>query len=142
MTNSTVSSESAPRSSMNLASGATWSAFTPNCSTMMSLTLCSIVFSAMMCSSSYFCCVSMPRFERRQARNRKKLHGHAAIYRQHLASDIARRRAGEEQNGVGHVVRLAQVAQRNLLQEPLARLGTDRSEEHTSELQSLRHLVC
>src|ERR1017187_7268388 len=56
-------------------------AFTPNCSTMMSLTLCSIVFSAMMCSSSYFCCVSMPRFERRQARNRKKLHGHAAIDR-------------------------------------------------------------
>src|ERR1035437_3396954 len=125
MTNSTVSSESAPRSSMNLASGVTWSAFTPNCSTMMSLTLCSIVFSAMMCSSSNICCVSMPRFERRQARNRKKLHRHAAIYRQHLARDVARRRAGEEQHGVGHVVRLAQVAQRNLLQEPLARLGTD-----------------
>src|ERR1019366_5719964 len=124
MTNSTVSSESAPRSAMNLASGVAWSAFTPNCSTMMSLTLCSIVFSAMICSSSIIFSVSMPRFERRQARNRKKLHGHPAIYRQHLAGDVARRRAGQEQNGVGHVVRLAQVAQRNLLQQPLARLRT------------------
>src|ERR1017187_4055957 len=125
ITNSTVSSESAPRSSMTFASGVTWSAFTPNCSTIISLTRCSIVFSDMICSSSIIFSVSMPRFGRRQARNRKKLHRHSAIDRQHLAGDVARRRAGEEQDGVCHVLRLAQVAQRNLLQQPLARLGTD-----------------
>ena len=39
MINSTVSRESAPRSSMKEAPGTTLSASTPNCSTMMSLTL-------------------------------------------------------------------------------------------------------
>lgn len=42
MINSTVSRESAPRSSMKEASGTTLSASTPSCSTMMSLTFCSI----------------------------------------------------------------------------------------------------
>ncbi|GIT38605.1 MAG: hypothetical protein Ct9H300mP7_5260 [Verrucomicrobiota bacterium] len=37
MTNSTVSSESAPKSSMNLAPGLTWSSLTPSCSTMIFL---------------------------------------------------------------------------------------------------------
>src|SRR3989454_6838250 len=69
MTSSTVSRESAPKSSMNLASGVTWSALTPNCSTMISLTRCSIDFSAMIDSGSNFCCVSMPRDPRRQAPN-------------------------------------------------------------------------
>src|SRR3974377_2041584 len=119
MTNSTVSRESAPRSSMNLASGVTWSAFTPNCSTMMSLTRCSIVFSAMVYSGSNFCSVSMPRFGMRKARTRKKLHGHAAIDGQHLAGDVARCRAGQKQDGVRHVVGLAEAAQRDLLQERL-----------------------
>src|ERR1017187_4198597 len=125
MTNSTVSSESPPRSSMNLASGVTWSAFTPNCSTIMSLTLCSIVFSAMVYSGSNFCSVSMPRFRNRQAPNRKKLHGHPAINGQHLAGDVTRRRAGQKKDGVGHVVRLAEVPQRNLFQERFAGFGAD-----------------
>src|ERR1035437_2575870 len=125
MTNSTGSRESAPRRSSDLASGVTWSAFTPNCSTIISLILCSIVLSTMVYSSSYFCSVSMPRFRKRQARNRKKLHGHAAVNRQHLAGDVARRRAGEEQDGVGHVVRLAKAAEGNLFRECLARLGTE-----------------
>src|ERR1035437_7729209 len=117
MTSSTVSSESAPRSSMNFASGVTWSAFTPNCSTMMSLTRCSIVFSAMVYSGSNFCSVSMRRFGTRQAPNQKKLHGHAAIHGQHLAGDIVRPRAGEEQYRRRHVFRLAKRAQRNLLDD-------------------------
>lgn len=41
MMSSTVSKESAPRSSMKEASGTTLSASTPSCSTMMSLTLLS-----------------------------------------------------------------------------------------------------
>jgi len=41
MINSTVSRESAPRSSMKEASGTTWSGFTPSCSTMISLILAS-----------------------------------------------------------------------------------------------------
>src|ERR1035441_6224314 len=125
ITSSTVSSESAPRSSMNLASGVTWSAFTPNCSTMMSLTRCSIVFSAMVYSGSNFCSVSMRRFGTRQAPNQKKLHRHAAIDREHLAGDVARRRAGQKQDGVGDVLGLAEAPQRNLFQEPLAGLGAD-----------------
>src|ERR1039458_1540526 len=132
MTNSTVSSESAPRSSMNLASGVTWSAFTPNCSTMISFTRCSIVFSAMIysgsklnVSGSYFCSVSMRRFGTRQAPNRKKLHGHAAINRKHLAGDITSGRTSQKQDGIGDVVRLAEAAQGDLFQEPLARLGAD-----------------
>src|ERR1700690_1420282 len=104
---------------MNFASGVTWSAFTPNCSTIMSLTRCSIVFSAMVYSGSNFCSVSMPRFGGRQARNRKKLHCHPAIDCQHLAGDIACRRAGQEQDRTGHVVRLAEVPERNLFQERL-----------------------
>jgi hypothetical protein len=47
MTSSTVSSESAPKSSMNEAVGVTCSGLTPNCSTMMSLTFSSMDFSDM-----------------------------------------------------------------------------------------------
>src|SRR6185503_13708411 len=54
MTNSTVSRESAPKSSMNLASGVTWSALTPSCSTMISLTLASTDFSEAM-TVLHFC---------------------------------------------------------------------------------------
>src|ERR1043166_9122230 len=46
ITNSTMSSESAPKSSMNDASGVTCSGLTPSCSTMMSLTFSSIDLSA------------------------------------------------------------------------------------------------
>jgi len=46
----------------------------------------------------------MRRFGTRQAPNRKKLHGHAAINREHLAGDITGGRAGQEQNRVGDVV--------------------------------------
>ena len=47
ITSSTVSRESAPRSSMNEAVGVTCSAFTPSCSTMISLTFSSMDFSDM-----------------------------------------------------------------------------------------------
>src|ERR1700736_788356 len=46
ITNSTISSESAPKSSMNDAVGVTCSGLTPSCSTMMSLTFSSIGLSA------------------------------------------------------------------------------------------------
>src|SRR6266446_10046104 len=41
ITTSTMSSESAPRSSTKLAVGSTWSSSTPSCSTMICLTFCS-----------------------------------------------------------------------------------------------------
>src|SRR6185369_14691926 len=41
ITSSTMSSESAPRSSMKDACGVTWSSLTPSCSQMISLTRCS-----------------------------------------------------------------------------------------------------
>src|ERR1043166_825841 len=50
-----------PQSSMNLASGVTWSAFTPSCSTIMSFTRCSVDFSAAMGYSVFCFCLSMPR---------------------------------------------------------------------------------
>src|SRR6266536_4631720 len=46
ITSSTMSSESAPKSSIKEACGVTCSGFTPSCSTIMSLTLSSIDFSA------------------------------------------------------------------------------------------------
>src|SRR6266404_273770 len=96
---------------MNFASGVTWSALTPNCSTIMSLTRCSIVFSAMVFSGSNFCSVSMRRWGMRQARIAQffsELHHQPAIHGQYLAGNIAGRRPGEEDSGIGDIFRLAE----------------------------------
>ena len=55
MTNSTVSRESAPRSSMKEASRVTSSAFTPSCSTIMSFTFCSMstAILGLLCRTQY-----------------------------------------------------------------------------------------
>src|SRR5436190_2556888 len=135
MTSSTVSRESAPRSSMNLASGVTWSAFTPNCSTIMSLTRCSIDFSAMINSDSNFCCVSMPRFRQRQALNQiiftvfrqpRGLHDHTTVNCQYLSGNITGGRAGQKQGRVGDIFRLSEFRQRDLLQNTAANFLIER----------------
>src|SRR5262249_17346625 len=93
ITNSTVSSESAPRSSMNLAFGVTSDSSTPSSSTMICLTLSSID-SAMSSSRKNICLGQMPN---------AKSHVHSAINVDHLTSDIACLIRGQKCNRVGHI---------------------------------------
>src|SRR5262245_56451027 len=69
LTSSTMSRESAPRSSMNEASGVTSSSLTPSCSQMISFTFCS---TAVPISSSF-------------ARNS---HVQATVHMQHVPGDV------------------------------------------------------
>src|SRR6516165_10745834 len=118
MTSSTVSSESAPRSSMNLASGVTWSGFTPNCSTMISLTLCSIVFSAMMVLrffGSFAVCLC---HDSKGVKSRFKdfLHHHSPVHGKHLTRNIPCSRTGQKQGRARNILCLPKAVQRNFLE--------------------------
>src|SRR4030095_16009235 len=77
ITSSTMSSESAPRSSMNEASGVTSSSLTPSCSQMISFTFCS---TAVPISSSF-------------ARNS---HVQATVHVQHVSGDVGGVRRRQE----------------------------------------------
>src|SRR6185436_4682126 len=90
MTNSTISRESAPRSSMNDASGVTSSSLTPNCSQMISFTF-----------PSTGDAIRTPP---------SPLHVHPAVYADHLAGDIARFRADEKGHHVRHLLDRSQPA--------------------------------
>src|SRR5262245_6426035 len=97
MTSSTVSSESAPRSSTKEASGVTSSSSTPSCSTMMLFTL-----SATAIQSS-----------RLPGPIRAGLHVHAAVDREYLSCNIRCLVRREEANRRRNVVRGSDPPQRN-----------------------------
>src|SRR5690606_40505578 len=106
MTSSTVSRESAPRSSTNDASGVTFSGSTPSSLMMISLTFASML-SDMMCLA-----VGV-------------LHDHAAIDHDHLAGNVTRARACKKPYDPGHVLCGPESSERDLAgQIPLGRLGT------------------
>src|SRR5689334_8573852 len=113
---------------------------------MMSLTRCSIDFSAMIDSGSNFCCVSMRRNVKRQAWNRtffglvissRKLmiqrksapaagsHRHSAIDSQHMAGHITGGGTRKKQSSTGDVFRFAKVAQWNLFHNVRSHFFTD-----------------
>src|SRR3972149_2274139 len=91
MTSSTMSRESAPRSSMNLASGVTSSASTPNCSTMIFFTLSS---GAAVDMSSLSGPPGAPR----------RSHPQPAVDVQHLPREVSRLLRGQKADGPGHLL--------------------------------------
>src|SRR3989454_1533588 len=108
MTNSTVSSESAPRSSMNFASGVTWSGLTPSCSTMISFTRSCTDFSAIIGFSL-----------------NSISHCQAAIHRDDLPGHITRHVTREEQHCIGYILDRTQTTQRDPRFQRFLRLFTE-----------------
>src|SRR5262244_2823329 len=90
ITSSTMSSESAPRSSMNDASGVTSLSLTPSCSQMISLTFASTADAIR---------VFLPY-----------LHVKAAVDAEHLAGDVAGLAANQKPNRMRHLLRGSQSA--------------------------------
>src|SRR5437763_9695558 len=103
MTSSTVSRESAPRSSMNFAAGVTSSSSTPSCSTMISFTFSSTDFP-----------MNAPSDVK------------AAVDVKDLAGDVARALTGEESYHLGHLARGPDASERHLREQRLARRRGDR----------------
>src|SRR5262245_53125089 len=91
-TSSTTASESALRSSMNEASGLTFSGDTSSCAQMISRTLVSMFWFSMLIGIL----LSLVRV--------RFLDEQAAVDAQHLAGDIARLRRGQEAHCLGHVL--------------------------------------
>src|SRR5690606_5196675 len=133
MTSSTVSSESAPRSSTNDASGVTFSGSTPSSLMMISLTFASML-SDMMCLA-----VGV-------------LHDHAAIDHDHLAGNVTRARACKKPYDPGHVLCGPESSERDLAGQCLAYLRRQgrrhlrldvarrhRVAQHAAGRQFLRH---
>src|SRR5262245_53788612 len=108
ITNSTVSSESAPRSSMNLAFGVTSDSSTPSSSTMICLTLSSIDSAIEFLQENVGIGATV------------KSHIHSAINIDHLPSDIACLIRGQKCNRVGHFEIGSGAFQRNLFQHRAA----------------------
>src|SRR5215831_20519102 len=119
ITSSTVSRESAPRSSMNFALGLTSSSSTPSCSQMISLTRSSTglamnASSRRMNSEDTVHLVGGPV---------GCLHVQAAVDVDHLARDVGRAIAGEEAHHLRDLARRADPLERHLDHQRLARLG-------------------
>src|SRR5262249_19029171 len=114
ITSSTMSSESAPRSSVKLASGVTSSASTPSCSTMMLLTLSA---TAIALPPGYGGHPTRPGFSTRDSPESMRLEAGEGSYIEaprhveRLAGDVAPLLAGEVEDGPGDVVDLAQALQ-------------------------------
>src|SRR5437867_2587953 len=106
ITSSTVSSESAPRSSTNEAVGTTSSASTPSCSTMIPLTFSSTFISIRLLWAA--------------------LHVHTAVDVQYVTGDVSRRLARQEEHGGGDIRGRAEACHGNHLEEPLLRIGRQR----------------
>ena len=113
---STTSSESAPRSSTNVASFLTSSSSTPSCSTMMCLTFSST--EAM--PSSVAAGRGAARATPRPLITRS--HVHSAVDVQRCPRDVARVRAGQEQDGLGNVRRPPRPLHGDAFEQRLARL--------------------
>src|SRR5207253_9698821 len=103
ITSSTVSSESAPRSSMNFACGVTSSSSTPSCSTMISFTFSSTDF-----------------------RMNAPSDVQAAVDVKDLAGDVGGALTGEESYHLGHLARGSDTPERHLREQRLARRRRER----------------
>src|SRR5688572_13828507 len=143
MTNSTVSSESAPRSSTKEASFVTSSSFTPNCSATMALTCCSILLIGVRVLYEAFKPFSKPTLfsslggshgrrilgqdpggsnickTRRKIESTKALdsasdHVHAAVHVQRLTGDVARLWRRKKRDCRGDVLDCTQSSERDL----------------------------
>src|SRR3989475_862430 len=112
ITSSTVSKESAPRSSTNLASGTTSSSSTPNCSAMIFFTRSS------MAAIDFATSLPSPQQATHCARPlNASHHDHSAVHVQHVPRDIRRRRGDQKPHGLGHIVGRSEPAQRDLLEQ-------------------------
>src|SRR5512145_3212332 len=118
ITSSTMSSESAPRSSMNLASGCSCLTSTSSSLAMISLTLLSSNAAMIRFTS----CVGGSRD--------RSLHDHAAVHRPGLAGDVTRSRRSEKRDDLGHVLGGAEPAER----DPSPELGLCRLRERGRHL--------
>src|SRR5438128_8587811 len=127
MTSSTVSSESAPRSSTNEDPFLISASFTPSCSATIFLTRCSTFSIAD--SFPLFCCnrnsegahCSRTAFPPgKPIWSRLSVHVHAAVDVEGRAGDIGGLRRSEKRHHGGHVFRISQAPQRNLLEQRLA----------------------
>src|SRR5207253_1317010 len=122
ITSSTVSSESAPRSSTNEESFLISASFTPSCSAMIFLTRCSMFSIRAPSWVMLAFCAGLVRVEslRRAKRRRILRHIHAAVDVQDRAGHIVARRRCEVGDRGGDVLRGAQAAERNLPEQGLA----------------------
>src|SRR5215471_7901461 len=114
MTSSTVSSESAPRSSTNEDAFLISASFTPSCSAMIFLTRCSTF--SIRCS---FPCISGNPVGGSAERGRILRHIHAAVYVQHGAGHVTGLRRCEERDRRSHVLCCAEPAERNVRKQRL-----------------------
>src|SRR5215471_6787286 len=112
MTSSTVSRESAPRSSMNLAFGVTSSSSTPSCSMMISFTFSSTAFAMKR---------SPPQTNELRALDR--LDVEAPVDVEHLARDVGAPLSGEESYHFRYLARRSHAPQRHLGEQGLAGLA-------------------
>src|SRR5271154_6583544 len=121
MTSSTVSSESAPRSSTNDDSFLISASFTPSCSATIFLTRCS-TFSMRLLPKGILA-LPMGDF----TRSRKLRHVHATVHMQRGTGYVARLARGEERDQMGDILRQPQSAQGNARDQLLALFGGKRA---------------
>src|SRR4029453_2642405 len=114
MTSSTVSRESAPRSSMNFAFGLTSSSSTPSCSTMISFTF----------SSTDFAMNRSPRVRRLSRLPTSDVQ--AAVDVEHLPRHVGGPVTGEESYHLGHLAGGSDALERHLREQGLSRLRGQR----------------
>src|SRR6266566_5011068 len=114
MTSSTVSRESAPRSSTNDDSFLISASFTPSCSATIFLTRCSTF--SMLLPPLRDLNVQSGRFYQNGCAF-PLLHIHTAVDMQSRAGDIRRRGRGEKRHGVRHVLRRSKASKRDALDQ-------------------------
>src|SRR5215213_1530988 len=123
ITSSTISRESAPRSSVKLASSVTSSSSTPNCSTMMLLTrsATAIVSLLLLRSRAGRARTAVLTQRRILVQTDDSSDVQAAGYVQHVPGDVPGLFAGQVKHGPGHVVDGPEPLQRDRAGQVLAR---------------------
>src|SRR3954468_19007248 len=124
ITSSTVSSESAPRSSTKEDSFLISASFTPSCSATIFLTRCSTFSMYGLLPSCGLVPATLelkpPIVTESPGRRRPLQHVHSAVDVQRRAGAVAALRRGEEHHGRGDVFRFTQTAERDLREQRLA----------------------
>src|SRR5690554_3799666 len=110
---STISKESAPKSSTKEAFSVTSCSSTPNCSTTISLTLAKVLSTMSPPSTNPYPGIKLVEIFMENFYS----HDHAAVYPQHLAGNIFGIRGNQESHGFGHILRRTEPPQGNLAQK-------------------------